>query len=161
MIRLYAIIVTALLALALSCAQPAYGADTLRLGNERPEIYLPLLRGKKVGLLSNHTGIDHDSIHTVDKLLAAGINVMTLFSPEHGFRGDADAGQKVGNSTDASTGLPVVSLYGRKSLPLPQSVMDSVDVFVVDLQDVGLRFYTYYITMLRLMEEAAQGVRGA
>lgn len=157
MIRLYAIIVTALLALAVSCAQPAYGADTLRLGNERPEIYLPLLRGKKVGLLSNHTGIDHDSIHTVDKLLAAGINVTTLFSPEHGFRGDADAGQKVGNSTDASTGLPVVSLYGRKSLPLPQSVMDSVDVFVVDLQDVGLRFYTYYITMLRLMEEAARG----
>ncbi len=135
---------------------PTHAADSLRLGNERPELYLPLLQGKKVGLLSNHTGIDRDSVHTLDKLLAAGVNVTTLFSPEHGFRGDADAGQKVASATDSRTGLPVVSLYGAKSLPLAASVADSVDVFVVDLQDVGLRFYTYYITMLRLMEEAAR-----
>ncbi len=144
------------LLLIVACCTPAHAADSLRLGNERPELYLPLLRGKKVGLLSNHTGIDRDSVHTLDKLLAAGVNVTTLFSPEHGFRGDADAGQKVASATDSRTGLPVVSLYGAKSLPLAASVTDSVDVFVVDLQDVGLRFYTYYITMLRLMEEAAR-----
>lgn len=144
------------LLLIVACCTPVHAADSLRLGNERPELYLPLLQGKKVGLLSNHTGIDRDSVHTLDKLLAAGVNVTTLFSPEHGFRGDADAGQKVASATDSRTGLPVVSLYGAKSLPLAASVTDSVDVFVVDLQDVGLRFYTYYITMLRLMEEAAR-----
>ncbi len=144
------------LLLIVACCTPAHAADSLRLGNERPELYLPLLQGKKVGLLSNHTGIDRDSVHTLDKLLAAGINVTTLFSPEHGFRGDADAGQKVASATDSRTGLPVVSLYGAKSLPLAANVADSVDLFVVDLQDVGLRFYTYYITMLRLMEEAAR-----
>lgn len=144
------------LLLIVACCTPTHAADSLRLGNERPELYLPLLQGKKVGLLSNHTGIDRDSVHTLDKLLAAGVNVTTLFSPEHGFRGDADAGQKVASATDSRTGLPVVSLYGAKSLPLAASVADSVDVFVVDLQDVGLRFYTYYITMLRLMEEAAR-----
>lgn len=144
------------LLLIVACCTPTHAADSLRLGNERPELYLPLLQGKKVGLLSNHTGIDRDSVHTLDKLLAAGVNVTTLFSPEHGFRGDADAGQKVASATDSRTGLPVVSLYGAKSLPLAANVTDSVDVFVVDLQDVGLRFYTYYITMLRLMEEAAR-----
>lgn len=148
-------LITALL-LVITSWLTANAADSLRLANERPELYLPLLQGKKVGLLSNHTGIDHDSIHTVDKLLAAGVNVTTLFSPEHGFRGDADAGQKVSNDIDSRTGLPVISLYGSKSLPLSASVLDDVDVFVVDLQDVGLRFYTYYITMLRLMDEAAR-----
>lgn len=142
--------------MVLSCSLPSSATDTLRLANERPDAYLPLLKGKKVGLLSNHTGIDRDSVHTLDKLLAAGVNVTTLFSPEHGFRGDADAGQKVGNAVDQRTGLPVVSLYGSKSLPLSAKVTDDVDVFVVDLQDVGLRFYTYYITMLKLMEEAAR-----
>lgn len=145
----------AALLLIITCLT-AGATDSLKLASERPEIYLPLLKGKKVGLLSNHTGIDHDSIHTVDKLLAAGINVTTLFSPEHGFRGDADAGQKVSNDVDSRTGLPVISLYGSKSLPLSATVLEDVDVFVVDLQDVGLRFYTYYITMLRLMEEAAR-----
>lgn len=145
----------AALLLIITCLT-AGATDSLKLASERPEIYLPLLKGKKVGLLSNHTGIDHDSIHTVDKLLAAGINVTTLFSPEHGFRGDADAGQKVSNDVDSRTGLPVISLYGSKSLPLSATVLDDVDVFVVDLQDVGLRFYTYYITMLRLMDEAAR-----
>ena len=143
-------------AVLLSYSLPSAASDTLKLANERPEAYLPLLRGKKVGLLSNHTGIDRDSVHTLDKLLAAGVNVTTLFSPEHGFRGDADAGQKVGNAVDQQTGLPVVSLYGSKSLPLSAKVIDDVDVFVVDLQDVGLRFYTYYITMLKLMDEAAR-----
>ena len=155
MIRVFAIW-AAMAAVLLSYSLPSAASDTLKLANERPEAYLPLLRGKKVGLLSNHTGIDRDSVHTLDKLLAAGVNVTTLFSPEHGFRGDADAGQKVGNAVDQQTGLPVVSLYGAKSLPLPAKVMNDVDVFVVDLQDVGLRFYTYYITMLKLMDEAAR-----
>lgn len=142
--------------LAVLTLSQAVSAADFRLANERPDVYLPLLGGKRVGLLSNHTGIDRDSIHTLDKLLAAGVEVTTLFSPEHGFRGDADAGQKVGNAVDSRTGLPVVSLYGAKSLPLSPDVADNVDVFVVDIQDVGLRFYTYYITMLKLMEEAAR-----
>lgn len=125
------------------------------LGNERPELYMPLLRGKRVGLLSNHTGIDHAGTHTADKLKDAGVELRLLFSPEHGFRGTADAGEKVTGGRDLATGLPVVSLYGSKGVDL-DAMMDSLDVVAVDIQDVGLRFYTYYITMLRLMNAAAK-----
>lgn len=128
---------------------------TVTLGNERPGVYLPLLKGKRVGLLSNHTGIDHAGVHTADKLMDEGVDLRVLFSPEHGFRGTADAGEKVGSGRDKATGLPVVSLYGSKGVDLAAQ-MDSLDVVVVDIQDVGLRFYTYYITMLRLMNAAAK-----
>lgn len=125
------------------------------LGNERPDLYMPLLSGKRVGLLSNHTGIDHAGVHTADKLKDAGVDLRLLFSPEHGFRGTADAGEKVTGGRDLATGLPVVSLYGSKGVDL-DAMMDSLDVVAVDIQDVGLRFYTYYITMLRLMNAAAK-----
>lgn len=126
------------------------------VGAERPDLYLPLLEGKRVALLSNHTGlINNAQEHTLDFMLRNQINVTTIFSPEHGFRGNADAGAHVSNSTDEKTGIPIASLYNGKdsSTPSPE-VMARFDVIVCDLQDVGVRFYTYYITMLRLMNAA-------
>lgn len=148
-----------LFAMWLLCFSATYGAtmdDKVTLANERPELYLPMLQGKKTAILSNHTGIDHDSIHTLDKLLAHGVDITMIFSPEHGFRGNADAGAKVSSSVDPDTGLPIVSLYGGKQDPFTRQRMDSIEIFVVDIQDVGLRFYTYYISMMKIMEQAAK-----
>ena len=108
-----------------------------------------------MALFSNHTGMVGDK-HTLDLMLENGVNVVTLFSPEHGFRGTADAGEHVGNSVDGPTGIPIASLYGGKDQRMPSSeIMDSIDVIVCDIQDVGLRFYTYYCTMVDLMNAAA------
>lgn len=123
------------------------------VGAARTDIYVPLLQKKRIGLLSNHTGIVGNR-HTLDVMLENGLNVTTLFSPEHGFRGKADAGEHVAGSVDKQTGLPIISLYGKRSRPTAE-VMNELDVVVVDLQDVGLRFYTYYITMLNVIEAAA------
>lgn len=128
-------------------------SQQVTVGAGRPDLYIMLLEGKRVGLLSNQTGVV-DGRHTLDLLLENGINVTTLFSPEHGFRGTADAGERISDSIDAKTGLPIISLYGKKQKPLTE-MLKNVDVVVADLQDVGLRFYTYYITMLRMMEAAA------
>lgn len=123
------------------------------VGAARSELYLPLLKGKRVGLLSNHTGMV-DGRHTLDRLLDEGIDVRKIFSPEHGFRGTADAGEHVATGRDDSTGLPIISLFGKNSHPTAQQLSD-IDVIVCDIQDVGLRFYTYYITMMDLMQSAA------
>lgn len=128
-------------------------AAEVTVGAARSDIYLPLLEGKRVGLLSNQTG-QVDGRHTLDLLLDNGVNVTTLFSPEHGFRGTADAGEHVATGKDSKTGLPIVSLYGKNRRPTAEQ-LNNVDVLVCDLQDVGLRFYTYYITMMDLMESAA------
>lgn len=122
------------------------------VGAARTDLYLPMLEGKRVGLLSNHTGIV-DGRHTLDLLIDNGVDVRMIFSPEHGFRGTADAGEHVSAGVDSATGLPIVSLYGKNSRPTP-SQLDKVDVIICDLQDVGLRFYTYYITMMDLMDSA-------
>ena len=115
--------------------------------------YVSLLKGKKIALLSNHTGMVGDK-HTLDIMLEAGLNVTTIFSPEHGFRGKADAGEKVGSSVDPVTGIPIASLYDGKTRMPSQKVMDNIDIIVTDIQDVGLRFYTYYCTMTDLMNAA-------
>ena len=123
------------------------------LGAARTDQYVPLLKGKRVALLSNQTGMVGDK-HTLDLMLENGVNVVTIFSPEHGFRGNADAGEHVSSSVDEKTGIPIASLYDGKS-PMPsQQVMDGIDVIVTDIQDVGLRFYTYYVTMINLMDAA-------
>ena len=123
------------------------------LGAARTSEYVPLLQGKRVALLSNQTGMVGDK-HTLDLMLENGVNVVTIFSPEHGFRGNADAGEHVSSSVDEKTGIPIASLYDGKS-PMPsKQVMDSIDVIVTDIQDVGLRFYTYYVTMINLMDAA-------
>ena len=123
------------------------------LGAARTSEYVPLLTGKRVALLSNQTGMVGDK-HTLDLMLEHGVNVVTIFSPEHGFRGNADAGEHVSSGVDEKTGIPIASLYDGKS-PMPsKQVMDSIDVIVTDIQDVGLRFYTYYVTMINLMDAA-------
>lgn len=133
---------------------PAIVRADVTVGAARTDRYVPQLKGKRVALFSNHTGIV-DGRHTLDIMLDNGINVVTLFSPEHGFRGTADAGEHVGNSVDEPTGIPIASLYGGKGKRMPsKEIMDGLDVIVVDIQDVGLRFYTYYCTMIDLMNAA-------
>lgn len=133
-------------------AQPVPGAG-------RPDMYGPLLKGKRVGLLTNATG-EFRGRHTIDLLRDNGVNITVLFTPEHGLRGTADAGESVSSGRDASTGLPVVSLYGKGHAERARHAMADVDVVVTDLQDVGTRFYTYYITMMELMDAAAVAGRG-
>lgn len=124
------------------------------VGAARTDLYIPLLNGKRVALYSNHTGIVGDR-HTLDILLDHGIDVRYILSPEHGFRGTADAGEHVNSSVDPVSGLPVRSLFGPGKKRALQAV-DSVDVIITDIQDVGLRFYTYYVTMTELMDVAAR-----
>lgn len=134
--------------------EPEKAADEVTVGAARTAEYLPKLRGKRVALFSNHTGMVGDR-HTLDILIDSGINVVNIFSPEHGFRGTADAGEHVGSSVDEPTGVPIASLYDGKKRGPSQEVMDGLDVIVVDIQDVGLRYYTYYCTMVDLMNAAA------
>ncbi len=141
--------------LLLLFAVPAQASGDVVVGAARPDQYLPILKGKRVALLSNHTGTVGDK-HILDLMLENGVNVTTLFSPEHGFRGTADAGEHVNSSVDAATGIPIASLYdGKRRGPAPE-VIDSIDIIVCDIQDVGLRYYTYYCTMLELMNSASQ-----
>lgn len=132
-----------------------YAQERVILGNEQTHLYFPLLQGKRVALFSNHTGMLGDK-HLLDVMVDSGLNVTAVFSPEHGFRGDADAGEHVKGSVDKKTGVPILSLYDGKTGRPGSEAMQRFDVLVVDIQDVGLRFYTYYISMCRLMEACAQ-----
>lgn len=116
--------------------------------------YLPLLRGHRVALLANHTAVVGDE-HLVDMLHSLGYNITAIFSPEHGFRGDADAGEVVRSSVDEKTGIAIRSLYDGNTKRPSNDAMNSFDVLLVDMQDVGVRFYTYYIAMLRMMDACA------
>ncbi len=116
--------------------------------------YLPLLRGKRVGVVGNQTSIVGET-HLVDTLLSLGVDVRKIFTPEHGFRGTADAGAKVHSGKDEKTGLPIVSLYGKNKKPTPE-MLQGIDLILFDLQDVGVRFYTYISTMTYVMEAAAE-----
>ena len=129
-------------------------AERVFVGAEQTKQYLHLLKGKRVALMSNHTGIviqGKDTIHTLDLLLKHGVHVTAIFSPEHGFRGTAREGEHVSNSVDEKTGIPILSLYDGKSYRPSKEAMATFDVLITDIQDVGLRFYTYYITMFRLI----------
>ena len=139
------------------CSAAAHGRVTV--GAERTDVYLPMLKGKRVALLSNHTGVVGRE-HSLDVLLRNGINVVKIFAPEHGFRGTADAGEHVGSSVDEPTGVPISSLYDGGKRGPKKEVMDAIDVIVVDIQDVGLRYYTYYCTMIDLMNAAAEAGKG-
>ena len=132
-----------------------FASAQIRVGAEMTDEYIPLLKGKKVALLSNHTGMVGNE-HTLDVMLKKGVNVTTIFSPEHGFRGKADAGEHVSSGVDSKTGIPIASLYDGKTRSPKKSVMDNIDIIVIDIQDVGLRFYTYYCTMVDLMNAAAK-----
>lgn len=133
-------------------------AERVLVGAEQTKMYLPLLKGKRVALLSNHTGVviqGKDTIHTLDLLLKHGVEVTAIFSPEHGFRGTAREGEHVASSVDEKTGIPILSLYDGKSQRPSKEAMNTFDILITDIQDVGLRFYTYYVTMYRLMNACA------
>ncbi len=123
-------------------------------GAERTALYFPLLQNKKVGIVTNHTGVIKQN-HIVDSLLATGVEVRYIFSPEHGFRGIADAGKHIKNSTDKKTGLPVISLYGSNKKPKSE-IIQELDIVVFDIQDVGVRFYTYISTLHYVMEACGE-----
>lgn len=146
----------------------------IKTGTEQPDLYLPLLKGKRVGVVTNQTGIllikqeipckkkpttsdcvRIDTIHLVDFLIENKVNVQKIFSPEHGFRGKADAGVKVESGKDSKTSLPIISLYGNNRKPTEEQLKD-LDIIVFDIQDVGVRFYTYISTLHYVMEAAAE-----
>ncbi len=127
-------------------------ASEILSGAERISVYLPMLRGKKLGIFANQTSTVGNS-HLVDTLMKLGMDIRVIFGPEHGFRGTADAGEKIGNYKDEKTGITVISLYGPKRRPAPEDVKD-VDILIFDIQDVGVRFYTYISSMQEFMEAA-------
>ncbi|NTU95509.1 MAG: DUF1343 domain-containing protein [Bacteroidales bacterium] len=133
----------------------ALTAQNIKTGAESVSEYLPLLQGKKVAVLSNQTGMIGKT-HLVDSLVALKINIVAIMSPEHGFRGDADAGEHVSSSVDQKTGIPIKSLYEGNTGKPASELMKEIDVMVFDLQDVGVRFYTYLTTMARMMEACAE-----
>ncbi|WP_105190649.1 exo-beta-N-acetylmuramidase NamZ family protein [Pseudoalteromonas sp. T1lg48] len=125
----------------------------LQVGASRFEQYLPLLKGKRVGLVVNQTSTVGGT-HLVDALLAKQVKVTTIFAPEHGFRGNQDAGAHISSGVDAKTGLPIVSIYGKNKQP-SEEAMSQVDVVLFDIQDVGVRFYTYISSMHYMMQASA------
>jgi uncharacterized protein YbbC (DUF1343 family) len=126
----------------------------IQTGAEQTGKYLKYLKGKRVAMLANQTSIIRKT-HLVDSLKTLGINIVKVFGPEHGFRGNASAGASVADETDQATGIPVISLYGRKNKPTKEDLAD-VDIVIYDLQDVGCRFYTNINALARLMEACAE-----
>lgn len=121
-------------------------------GAERINVYLPMIKGKRVGILANQTSMV-GSTHLVDTLLKLGVDIKAIFGPEHGFRGTADAGETVSNYIDKKTGIPVISLYGSKHAPSAEDLKD-IDILIFDIQDAGARFYTYILGLQYFMEAA-------
>ncbi|MEL6657714.1 MAG: DUF1343 domain-containing protein [Bacteroidota bacterium] len=126
----------------------------LQVGAERMEHYLPLLEGKRLGLVVNQTS-SLDNVHLVDTLLSAGMDIKAVFAPEHGFRGEADAGEKIVDARDPQTGLPIISLYGKHKEPSAKDLAN-IDLIIFDIQDVGARFYTYISTLHYVMQAASK-----
>ncbi len=150
--KIYTIAVLLLIAVV-GCAQTPQ--PVVKMGAECTGDYYPLLKNKRIAVMSNNTGMVGNE-HLVDMLKRDGINLVAIFSPEHGFRGTADAGEHVSNSIDEKTGVPILSLYDGKDRKPSAESMKLFDIMMIDIQDVGLRFYTYYITMFRLMDVCAE-----
>lgn len=151
------IFVAAFALLTIACrAQTSQRAtpSAIQTGADQLALYLPALQGKRVGMVVNHTSLIGRT-HLVDSLLARGIQIKIIFAPEHGFRGQATDGDAISNSRDPRTGVLIASLYGKTRKPTPRQ-MDSLDVVVFDIQDVGARFYTYTSTMHYVMEACAE-----
>lgn len=145
-----------LLFLSLICLSCEATAEPTRIvvGAERTAEYLPKLEGKRVAVLANHTAMVGEE-HLVDMLVREKVNLIGIFSPEHGFRGGADAGEHVKSSVDERTGIPIWSLYDGDMQRPSDEKMGMFDVLLIDMQDVGLRFYTYYISMIRMIDACA------
>ncbi len=129
-------------------------SETIQTGAEQTAIYLPLIRNKKCALTANHTSTI-GSVHLVDSLLKLQISIVKIFSPEHGFRGTVADGEIIKNTIDAKSGIPIVSLYGNKKKPSADDLKD-IDIMIYDIQDVGVRFYTYISTLHYVMEACAE-----
>ncbi len=154
--KIIAFITIAFLSLSIgskSC-EPSIQKKQIKTGAEQTDQYVPYLKGKRVAIMANPTSIIGQS-HLVDSLHSLGINIVKIFGPEHGFRGNASAGVAVKDEIDSATGIPVISLYGPKNKPSAEDMAD-VDVFIYDLQDVGVRFYTNINALARLMEVCAE-----
>lgn len=145
--RLYITVLGVLLTYVASAEVLVGATDTAR--------YMSLLEGRRVALLVNHTAMYSAEEHVVDMLHREGVNIVGIFAPEHGFRGAVEAGYDVKDDVDAKTGIPILSLYNGNTKRPTDAVMQSFDVLIVDMQDVGLRFYTYYISMLRMIDACA------
>ncbi len=152
----FAGICTFLFIYTITDAQPAAGNPKTETriipAAERINVYLPLIKGKRVGIFANQTSMVGDT-HLVDTLKSSGADIRVIFGPEHGFRGTADAGEKIGNMVDKKTGIPIISLYGDHKKPTPEDFKD-VDVLIFDIQDVGVRFYTFISSLEYFMEAA-------
>ena len=129
--------------------------ECFKTGADRPELYLPLLQNKTIAVVTNQTGLLKDKTFLVDFLVKNNIKIKTIFAPEHGFRGDADAGEHVKNGVDKKTGIPIISLYGDNKKPKADQ-LKGIDLVLFDIQDVGVRFYTYISTLTYVMEAAAE-----
>ncbi|MDH5380453.1 MAG: DUF1343 domain-containing protein, partial [Cyclobacteriaceae bacterium] len=128
--------------------------EKFMLAAEQYNKYLPLLEGKKVGMVTNVTA-QIDGRHVVDILIEKGVSIKAIYGPEHGFRGDSEDGAKIEDGVDSKTGIPIFSLYGKNRKPTPE-MMEGIEVMVFDIQDVGARFYTFISTMHYAMEAAAE-----
>ncbi|WP_396197266.1 exo-beta-N-acetylmuramidase NamZ domain-containing protein [Flavobacterium sp.] len=143
---------------AVSTINPSVAAlndGKFKTGAENTESYLPLLKNKRAGIVTNQTGILTKEKHLVDFLLEQHINLQKIYAPEHGFRGTADAGELIVDGKDTKTNLPIISLYGNNKKPKPEQ-LEGIDVLVFDLQDVGARFYTYISSLHYVMEACAE-----
>ena len=129
--------------------------ENIKTGADNYENYLPLLKDKKVGIVTNQTGILSTNVHLVDFLMEQKINLQKIYAPEHGFRGTADAGELIKDGKDTKTGLPVLSLYGNNKKPKPEQLA-GIEIIIFDLQDVGARFYTYISSLHYVMEACAE-----
>ncbi|MFT6934710.1 MAG: hypothetical protein ACJAUQ_001100, partial [Maribacter sp.] len=132
--------------------------EAIIVAANRTAAYVPLLKNKKIAVVANQTSIIFNkeiNTHLVDSLLALQIAIKKVFAPEHGFRGQADAGEKVSDGTDPRTGLPLISLYGKNRKP-SQAQLEDIDLVLFDIQDVGVRFYTYIATLQLVMEACAE-----
>lgn len=149
------IIILAFISFACQAAEKtASPSEKITVGAERTEEYITKLSCQRVAVLANHTAMVGDK-HLVDMLIANRVNLVGIFSPEHGFRGKADAGEHVNSSVDEQTGVPIWSLYDGNAKRPSDERMRAFDVLLVDIQDVGLRFYTYYISMIRMIDACA------
>ena len=126
----------------------------IKVGAERTAVYLPMLIGKNVAVVANQTSLIN-STSLIDSLISLKIKVKKIFCPEHGFRGVAENGEEVSNAIDLKTGLPIISLYGDHLKPTTKD-LSGIDVVVYDIQDVGVRCYTYVTTMTNVMEACAE-----
>lgn len=145
---------TAALFTACRSEYKAAPADEIIIGAARSDIYLPLLRDKRVGLVVNQTSVV-DSVHLVDFLLSKKVNITAIYAPEHGYKGTVERGEYIESSTDSVTGIPVFSIYGRTRKPAPE-MLKGIDVMVFDIQDIGVRFFTVVSTMSNVMEACAE-----